>query len=183
MTDEEPLERELKFPCPDLDELRQRLGELDAERVAPPSLEENLVLDRGGELEARGCLLRLRMDGHGARLTFKGPASYERETKIRVEHETAATDPKAPLRILENLGFEEVRRYQKHREEWALGNVTIALDHTPIGEFAEFEGDGIEIVAARCGFDLGSAERRSYLKLYSDYRADHPGAPADMVFD
>ena len=183
MTDEEPLERELKFPCPDLDQLRQRLAELDAERVAPPSFEDNLVLDRGGELEARGCLLRLRMDGRGARLTFKGSASYEQETKIRVEHETAASDPKALLGILESLGFEEVCRYQKHREEWTLGNVTIALDHTPIGEFAEFEGDGIEILAVRCGFALESAERRSYLKLYSDHRAEHPGAPTDMVFD
>lgn len=183
MSSGEPLERELKFPCSDLDDLRQRLEELQAERTSAPSFEDNLVLDRNRELEAAGCLLRLRTDGHGARLTFKGPAEFDEQTKIRVEHETGASDAEALLHILESLGYEVACRYQKHREEWTLGGVTIALDHTPIGEFAEFEGEGVETVARRCGFELESAERRNYLKLYSDYREEHPEAPEDMVFD
>ena len=31
--------------------------------------------------------------------------------------------------------------------------------------------------AARCGFDPGTAERRSYLRLYEDWRRDHPERP------
>ncbi len=58
----------------------------------------------------------------------------------------------------------------------------IALDHTPIGDFAEFEGDGAEKVAKRCKFDPETAERRNYLQIYQDYRAEHPEAPADMIF-
>ena len=76
-----------------------------------------------------------------------------------------------------------VRRYQKVREEWHLGGVTIALDHTPIGDFAEFEGDGAETVAKRCGFDPDKAERRSYLRLYQDHLKKHPDAPPEMVFN
>ena len=63
------------------------------------------------------------------------------------------------------------------------GGVTIALDHTPIGDFAEFEGDGAETVAKRCGFDPDKAERRSYLRLYEEYlkqpsrRASRDGVP------
>ena len=58
----------------------------------------------------------------------------------------------------------------------------IALDHTPIGDFAEFEGDGAEKVAQRCKCDPDEAERRNYLQLYKDHRDKHPDAPADMVF-
>ena len=36
---EQTFERELKFPCGDLDALRSRLIELEAERVAPSSFE------------------------------------------------------------------------------------------------------------------------------------------------
>jgi hypothetical protein len=75
-----------------------------------------------------------------------------------------------------------VTRYQKYREEWRLGALTVALDHTPVGDFVEFEGGGAEKVATRCGFALADAERRSYLRLYRDHRAEHPDAPPDMVF-
>ena len=68
------------------------------------------------------------------------------------------------------------------REEWLVGGVTIALDHTPIGDFAEFEGDRAEVVAKRCGFDPDKAERRSYLRLYEDYLKHHPDAPPEMTF-
>jgi adenylate cyclase class IV len=80
------------------------------------------------------------------------------------------------------LGYTVVRRYQKMREVWHLGGVVIALDHTPIGDFAEFEGEGAERVAHRCGFSPETAERRSYLRLYDEYLKEHPGAPVDMVF-
>ena len=80
------------------------------------------------------------------------------------------------------LGYDVVRRYQKIREEWRLGSETICLDHTPIGDFVEFEGAKAEAVAKRCGFDLTTSLRKSYLMLYEDYIAEHPDAPRDMIF-
>ncbi len=182
MSGDAPLERELKFPCPDLGELRERLRGLEAERLRPASFEDNLVLDRDGRLVAAGCLLRLRIDGSGARLTYKGPASFDAGVKERVEHEIRADDAEALRKILESVGFEIVDRYQKYREEWQLGGVVVALDHTPIGDFAEFEGAAAARLARRCGFDAEAAERRNYLELYEDFRAGHPEAPAEMVF-
>jgi adenylate cyclase class IV len=85
-------------------------------------------------------------------------------------------------RLIESLGYRVTRRYQRIREQWQLGGVAIALDHTPIGDFAEFEGDAAEALARRFGFNPEHAERRSYLKLYDDYLAEHPEAPPDMVF-
>jgi adenylate cyclase, class 2 len=176
------LERELKFAGVEPDRLRGRLTELEAERVHPATLEDNWVLDRDGALESASCLLRLRRDNHGAFLTFKGPASFEGKTKLRVEHETGVSDPEATRALLEALGYGVVKRYQKVRETWRVGGVLISLDHTPIGDFAEFEGEGAEKLARRCELDPDTAERRSYLRLYADHLVAHPEAPGDMVF-
>jgi len=175
-------EREIKFPRVELEKLRERLIELEAERVGPGAFEDNWILDRGEELREAGRILRLRTDGGRARLTFKGPMSLEGNVKVREEREVGIENAEEAMALLENLGFSVVGRSQKNREEWHLGGVTIALDHTPIGDFAEFEGDGAETVAKRCGFDPQKAERRSYLRLYEDYLKEHPDAPPEMVF-
>lgn len=175
-------ERELKFRCDDLDGLRGRLVELEAERQQPSGLEENEIFDLDGQLESAGSLLRLRQDGRGTRLTFKGPATFEGEVKVRHEHEITVDDAEQARALIESLGYRRVGVYQKYREEWLLGGVIIALDHTPIGGFAEFEGEGAERVADRCRFSPADAERRNYAQLYKDYRKQNADAPADMVF-
>jgi len=177
------VERELKFAQVDLDTLRQRLAELEAERLGPVILEENWLLDRKGELGKRQSILRVRAEeGRGAVVTFKGPASFERNLKVRRELEIRIESAEKALTLFAALGFAVERRYQKMREEWRLGTETICLDHTPIGDFVEFEGDRAEAVAKRCGFDQEKALRKSYLMLYADYVAEHPEAPRDMVF-
>ena len=182
MRSKDNLEREIKFPGVELEKLRERLLELEAERVRPSAFEDNWILDRQGELLESGRILRLRTDGGRARLTFKGPMRLEGNFKVREEREIEIQSADEAKALFENLGFTVVRRYQKMREEWQLGGVTIALDHTPIGDFAEFEGDGAETVAKRCGFDPDKAERRSYLRLYEDHLKKNPDSPPEMVF-
>ncbi len=182
-SEEQSVERELKFSSVEHDRLRDRLIEMEAERVWASSLEENWLLDREGELEAAGCVLRLRQDTRGAWLTFKGPARFEGRMKIRQEHETEVADPEQARQLFESLGYEVTRRYEKRREMWRVGGVTVSLDHTPIGDFAELEGDAAETLAKRLGFDPSRAERRNYLRLYQDYLREHPDAPSDMTFD
>ncbi len=177
------VERELKFPCDDLDAVRSRLAELGAERESTSALEDNLVFDRDGELAAAGCLLRLRSDQRGARLTFKGPASFEGTTKLRQEIETEVGGVEPMHELLRGLGYRLAYRYQKMREEWRLGGVVVSLDHTPIGDYVEFEGGEAERVASRCRFDPARAEPRTYYRLYHDYRRQHPEAPREMLFD
>jgi predicted adenylyl cyclase CyaB len=178
-----PIERELKFAQVDLDALRSRLLELEAERLGPVLFEENWLLDRNGELGDRYSILRVRAEeGRGAVLTFKGPATFEGSTKVRSELELRIEDAEKALEILTALGYKIERRYQKMREEWRLGTETICLDHTPIGDFVEFEGDRAEAVAKRCGFDAAKALRKSYLMLYAEHLVRHPDAPFDMLF-
>lgn len=177
-----PVEREIKFAEVELQTLRARLEELEAECQGASAFEDNWIFDRHGELAAEGLLLRLRFDRRGARLTFKGKARFEGPVKIRQEEESDVGDGKALRAILESLGYEAVRRYQKYREEWRLGSILIALDHTPIGDFAEIEGEGCETVARRLGLGDEKVEKRNYLRLYEDHLAEHPDAPPNMVF-
>jgi adenylate cyclase, class 2 len=182
MRSKDNLEREIKFHSDDLAKLRERLSELEAERSGPAAFEDNWILDRGGELLEKGHILRVRSDGARAHLTLKGPTHMEGKLKVREELEIGIESADEARALFELLGYTVVRRYQKVREEWQLGGVTIALDHTPIGDFAEFEGDGAETVARRCGFDPQKGEARSYLRLYDDHLKEHPDSPPEMIF-
>lgn len=174
-------ERELKFRVEDLAELRARLLDLEAERINKSQTEDNWIFDRGDELRSLGCVLRLRLDGQGTLVTFKGPARFEGAVKVRSEYETRVNDAEAMRSILEHLGYRAVTRYQKKREEWRIGGIVVALDNTPMGDFVEFEGDGAEKLSERCGYAAEDAERRTYVELYSDYRREHPEAPEEML--
>ncbi|HVS15415.1 MAG TPA: class IV adenylate cyclase [Thermoanaerobaculia bacterium] len=186
-------EREIKIPVADLGAVRRRLRRIGAELAQRESLERNRVFDRaaGGEsLLAGGRLLRLREDGSGARLTYKGPARFAQGVKIREERELAIDDAEIAVALLSGLGFEVARRYEKRRETWTLaaepGASLVTLDRTPIGDFVEVEvageaGSAVRL-ALRLGLDPATAEPRSYLALYDDWRGRHPGAPRDMVF-
>jgi predicted adenylyl cyclase CyaB len=177
-------ERELKFALQgrSLDDMRQRLAAAGAQRKRAAARECNWVFDRRDELFGSSRLLRLRTDGSGCRLTFKGPPRFEESLKVRDEIEVTVAHADAMRDLLVRLGYRVVRRYEKVREEWQLAGVTVALDHTPIGDFVEFEGDDATQAAARMSFDPGAAERRSYLRLYEDWRREHPELPADMMF-
>ena len=121
------IEREIKFSGVELDKLRQRLIELESERQAPGAFEDNWVFDRDGELRQGGRILRLRIDGSGGRVTLKGPLELEGNLKVREEIEFGVNDAEEARALLEGLGYRVVNRYQKIREEWQLGGVTIVL--------------------------------------------------------
>lgn len=179
---EDTEERELKFRCDDLSSLREHLIEAEAERVSASTKETNWILDSEGVLEGRSEVLRVRSQGTDAYLTFKGPARFEEGTKIRSEREVGVDDHEGVVAILGALGFEISRRYEKFRETWRLGGVLVCLDHTPIGDFVEFEGSKADQAAKRFRFTPIEAERGTYLELYEEYRQDHPNAPEDMIF-
>lgn len=178
-------EVEVKVPAPDLDRLRRALTEEGARPLAAAHFEANDLYDRGeGELASRGFVLRLRRTDAGATLTVKGPARFDSGIKSREEHETPVGDADAARRILESLGYERRFRYEKRREEWELEGCAVALDETPIGAFAEVEGEppAIRRVLQRLGLDFSEAVPYTYAGLYRRRRSEDPTLPADMVF-
>jgi adenylate cyclase class 2 len=179
------VERELKFPVADLEALRSKLASLGAVLVAPASLERNWVLDDPGQrLRRQGLLLRVRQWRGQGSLTFKGPASFAAGVKSREELETTVGDAEKVLAILAAVGFGVAFYYEKHREVWSWGAVTVDLDHTPMGDFLELEGEGRALgeLCRKLGFAPEQALRGSYLELWHAFRQRHPEAPEHMVF-
>src|ERR1700738_2198584 len=56
-------EIEVKFALKDRNELVHKLHDIGAKRLYPETFEDNIVLDRRGELRTKGSLLRVRKFG------------------------------------------------------------------------------------------------------------------------
>ena len=177
-------EIEIKFPLTDRGALTRRLQEIGAHRLYPETFEDNIVLDRRGELRTKGALLRVRKFGKYAIATYKGPMSMEGGIKKREEVQTGVESFELAIELLDALGFKPVFRYQKFREVWRVKDVEIVLDRTPIGEFFEIEGpiDVIRSVAADLGMNMDQALRSTYADLYRQARRTRSDLPENMVF-
>lgn len=184
---QEPVESELKIPVADFEPIRASLRSARAIAVQTMALEINLLLDSDdGRLRDAGSLLRLRKHGDRKLLTFKGPVSYRGAIKERPEYETEVADGERMGEILERLGFSVFMKYEKEREEWLLGEASVVLDHTPMGDFVEVEGppEQLEQTVHLLGLHVAEAVRGSYVTLWHEHRARHPelDLPFDMVF-
>jgi len=182
-------EVELKFRLPVGPEaVRRRLRELGA--AARPTVREiDVYLDQpNGLLVAEGRVLRVRRDGDGCVLTYKGPAAQGTIFSEREEIEARVADLDSTLAVLSALGYRPIARKEKDREEYILGEVTVCLDRLPfLGQYLEIEGPrrAIARVAAQLGLDLADGTNRSYLELYREYWRERGVAPdeaPEMLF-
>jgi adenylate cyclase class 2 len=179
------LEREIKLRFETVDAARAAVAATGATPVHGRRLQEDCLLDTLDEdLRRRRSALRVRMEGGRSLLTFKGPAQPA-AVKVRQELETVVADGVLLLRVLEELGFHVWFRYQKYREEFALNDVIVAIDETPVGVFVEIEGGepGIAETARALGCGPGDYLLDSYRALFIEYCRQHDVPPTDMLFD
>ncbi len=158
---------------------------MNAETVSSRHFEDNHLLDfPDRRLGSRGCLLRVRLAGEQNILTFKGPPLPKVIFKIREEIEVGLDDSAAALHIFQQIGMQIGFRYQKYRREYLLDGVHVAVDETPIGNFAEFEGtqDAIRNLASRMEIPESEFLRLSYYSLYLEYCNKSGRAAAFMTF-
>ncbi len=158
----------------------------------PRHFEDNYLLDfPDGRMKSRLSLLRIRLVQGRAWMTYKGPPQPEGIFKIREELETSIEDGSVALQVFAKLDLHVWFRYQKYREEYAVPvqgkpveEVLLALDETPVGAYAEFEGsvEAIRTAAAALGFDESKFLRASYYSLYLQHCAERGEKPGDMVF-
>ena len=179
-----PQEIEVKFPLQDRSELLRKLQNIGGQQLYAETFEDNIVLDRRGELRTKGALLRARKFGKYALITYKGPMSIEGGIKSREEVQTGVESFELAIELLDALGFKPVFRYQKFREVWRVKEVEVVLDRTPIGEYFEIEGpvDVIRSVTAQLGMNLDHAIRQTYADLYRQARRTRSDLPENMVF-
>jgi adenylate cyclase, class 2 len=178
------LEREIKLRFADPETARAAVLRTGATPLHGRRLQEDCLLDTPGEvLRLRRCVLRVRIESGKTFLTFKGPVQAS-SMKVRDEFETVVADGAVLLKVLEELGFRVWFRYHKYREEFALDDVVVAVDETPLGTFVEVEGSARGIADMAVALDRGPADYLvdSYRRLYLHDCAARGVTPADMLF-
>ena len=128
--------------------------------------EEN-TLYRGGVLDQRNCVLRLRRVGGRALLTYKERLPTASPIKHQQEDETEVADAEALAVILQALGFEPAIVYEKRRGTWRVGDAEVVVDELSFGLFMEIEGSEKEIarVETLLAIDELQAEMETYPRL------------------
>ncbi len=152
------LEIEAKMKLEDPAGLRARLEALGA-RPAGAVLETNIFFDRPDlSLRQTGQGLRVRVNedrASGRRkivITHKGP-KLPGDLKTRQETELEVADADGACRLLEQLGFVQMLRFEKRRQNWLLDDCRVELDEMPLlGHFVEIEGPSEQSVEIAWGW-------------------------------
>ena len=180
------LEIEAKIPAADLSAVEMRLKQAGAVHVMLCSFERNWRFDaEDGRLTAAHQVLRLRSCGGKTILTWKGPGGNSTNLARREEIETELADFDSALEILSHLGYRIKFYYEKYRSEYRWAGTEIMLDHTPIGDFVEIEGENEEQIrrtAVFLGLDYVRSVSHSYQKLFSDWKKSHVFSGEFMSF-
>jgi adenylate cyclase, class 2 len=179
------VEREVKLRFESPDAAREAVLRTGATRLRGRRLQEDSLLDTADDaLLRRRCVLRVRMEAGHSFITFKGPPQPS-SMKLREELETMVGDGPLLIRIFEELGFHVWFRYEKYREEYALEDVIVAIDETPLGTFVEVEGGeaGIAAVAAALGRGPSDYILESYRGLYAARCRALARPLTDMLFE
>jgi adenylate cyclase class 2 len=182
------VETEIKFRVGDLGELSRRLEQAGFRVETPRTFESNVLYDTPDRrMRSRTEILRIRTYGGKCTLTHKrlpdnGPG--EDRHKHRVETETEVSDGKALAEVFQSLGLVPAFLYEKWRSEWSDGEGHCVVDETPIGNFAELEGEAawIDKVAARLGVSHSEYMTLSYGRLFEQWREEHHSAAEHMTF-
>jgi adenylate cyclase class 2 len=99
-----------------------------------------------------------------------------------VETETVLEDHDAMAEVFAQLGYDPVFRYEKFRTEWQSGDGKLVLDETPIGIWAELEGqpEWIDEMLQRLGVATDQCSTDSYGKLFLKWK-DATASPANNL--
>lgn len=194
------VEIELKFSVPDLPALEQKLRTLGFRLDTPRTFESNTLYDTPARtLRESKQLLRIRQYGSTWTLTHKAPppgseSSDDTRYKRRIETETQLSDGEALAQVFATLGYIPVFRYEKFRAEWsdpATNNHLVSarghlvIDETPIGIFAELEGDPawIDATLAALAIPADRCTTESYGKLFLNWKERTQSQAEHLTFD
>jgi len=150
-------------------ELATKLAELGA-TFTYEAFEEN-YLHRGGVLDERDAVLRLRKSEFRTTLTYKEKTGVVDDFKHQIEFETEVTDVEATENIIQKLGYRLAIVYEKHRKAWRLNDVEVVLDELPFGYYMEIEGEKEAILETEKLLEVADLtnESRGYPKLTAKF--------------
>ncbi len=178
-------EIEIKFLIEDLSSLQAKLSSIGFHQSTPSTHEDNILFDYPDlSLRKRGELLRVRRYGERWTVTHKAKSVNGRH-KSRKETETGLADGSQLISIFDSLGLTPCFRYEKFRAEWTDGHGEVVLDHTPVGDVAEIEGDPewIDETARKLGVSHSQYITASYAELFRQWKERTHSTAENMTFD
>jgi adenylate cyclase class 2 len=183
------IETEIKFRVDDRTELEGRLSSIGFQLITSRNFESNVLYDTADRrLRSKRELIRIRSYAGRWLLTHKRiPDSGigENRHKHRVETETELSDGAALAEVFLSIGLIPVFRYEKWRSEWSDGEGHCVVDETPLGIFAELEGEPGWIDRIAEQLDLAPEERLtlSYGRLFDLWREQTGSTAQDLTFE
>ena len=183
------IETEIKFAVSNLALLEARLTALGFVVKTARSFESNVLFDTPERtLRARRELVRIREYAGRTVVTHKRvpPSGVgEDRHKHRVETETEVDDEAAIAGILRAVGMEPVFRYEKWRTEYLDGRGLCVVDETPIGVYAELEGEPewIDLTADALQVPTEMRTTMSYGRLFDQWREATGATVQDLTFE
>jgi adenylate cyclase class 2 len=182
-------EIELKFPVADVRRFRATAEALGFTVVTERTFESNTLYDSAERaLRGQKQILRLREYGGLNTVTHKRKADLndlDVHYKTRIETESVVEDAPALAEIFAQLGYQPVFRYEKFRTEFESGSGKLVLDETPIGVWAELEGEPgwIDAQLLGLGVDQASCITDSYGKLFLSWKSETHSPAEHLTFD
>ena len=182
-------EVELKFCVPQVQRFLDEAVRAGFSVATPRTLERNALFDTPGrDLLRERKILRMRQYGDRWVVTHKRPPADNDDTaffKERLETETAVDDGVAMGAVFVELGFTPMFRYEKFRTELTDGRGALVIDETPIGDFAELEGERgwIDAMLERLHVDRALCFTDSYGRMFLDWKERHGSSAENMTFD
>jgi adenylate cyclase class 2 len=150
------IEKKYRLTAEQREQILQKLEKVGA-KFEGEDFEEN-VLYRGGDLNFKSSILRLRKTADKAILTYKEAVLTDSDIKQRIEHETAVADGEKMHEILKSIGFVASLVYEKRRQTWQFQTVEVVVDELPFGLFLEIEGAEDSIREAEKTLEIESFE-------------------------
>jgi len=172
------VETELKIPVEDLEGMRQRLAEVEAENQSPVQLVDTYYTFPWQDDPTR--VIRIRESDEleeSAELTFKKPASSSRYATSRHEITVSLAVADDMHKILQLLGGQVSACIEKHRDRYVVSGVPVYLDDVlQLGTFVEVGGpiqveevpemrERIQSVVETLGLRNHVASSKSYYQL------------------
>jgi adenylate cyclase class 2 len=183
------LEVEMKFPIDDFAAVESRLAGAGAHPVCARQDVDHYFNAPDRDFARTDEALRLRRIGAANFVTYKGP-KQDAQTKTRTEIEVSMAEgpaaAEALIQIFTHLGYRPVAVVQKRRRIYHLERKPFSLevcldDVEGLGCFVEVETLAPEdrladarraVQALTTDLGLGRSERRSYLELLLEARAE-----------
>lgn len=169
------IEKKYRLSKKQREEVWQRLPKIGAKRKGE-EFEVN-TLYAGEMLDVGHSVLRLRLVGNRAILTYKERFPTNSSIKHQREDETRVDNAEAMELILDGLGFTPALVYEKRRETWRLGKIEIVIDELPFGLFMEIEGteEGIRDVESKLAIKRLRSEAATYPQLTLKHGTNQSG--------